>query len=114
MASVLLVEDESLIRVMVADMLAELGHTVAGEAGDVAHGLMLASAPGVEAAILDVNLGKESSEPIAEALQSGGIPFAFATEYNADGIPTAFKGHPFLRKPFLIEELESCLGTLLR
>ncbi|MGY2931921.1 CheY-like chemotaxis protein [Bradyrhizobium sp. GM6.1] len=33
MASVLLVEDEALIQMMIADMLAELGHSVVAEAG---------------------------------------------------------------------------------
>ncbi|MGX4772045.1 response regulator [Bradyrhizobium guangdongense] len=113
MASVLLVEDEPLIRMMVADMLVELGHSVAGEASDLATGLMLASASGVEAAILDVKLGEDSSEIIAEALQSRRIPFVFASGYGADGIPAAFKDHPVLRKPFPIEELESCLAALL-
>jgi CheY-like chemotaxis protein len=54
MASVLLVEDESLIRIMVADMLVDVGHTVAGEVSDLASGLMLAFAPNVEVANLDV------------------------------------------------------------
>lgn len=35
MASVLLVEDEALIRMMIADMIVELGHKIAGEAGDL-------------------------------------------------------------------------------
>jgi DNA-binding response OmpR family regulator len=114
MASILLVEDESLIRMMIADMLAELGHTVAGEAGDLTHGLMLAFAPSVDAAILDVQLGEESSQSIAEALQSRNIPFAFATGYGADGAPAGFTNSPVLQKPFAIEELERCLKKLLR
>jgi DNA-binding NarL/FixJ family response regulator len=47
MASVLLIEDEALIRMMIADMLVELGHSVAGEAGDLQSGLLLVSAPGL-------------------------------------------------------------------
>src|SRR3954463_12526783 len=73
MASVLLIEDEALIRMMIADMLFELGHSVAGEANDLQSGLLLVSAPGVDAAILDIQLGDHSSVPIAEALQSKGI-----------------------------------------
>ena len=114
MASVLLVEDESLIRMMIADMLEELGHTVAGEANDLQSGLLLASAPGVDAAILDIQLGADRSEPIAEALQSRGIPFAFASGYGADGVPEGYTGHPVLQKPFPLDELERCLATLLR
>lgn len=95
-------------------MLAELGHSVAGEPNDLRSGLLLASAPRVDAAILDIQLGTQSSEPIAEALQSSGIPFAFASEYGADGVPQGFKDHPVLQKPFSLEEVERCLETLLR
>ncbi|WP_426615759.1 response regulator [Bradyrhizobium sp. McL0616] len=112
MASVLIVEDEALVRMMVADMLAELGHTVA-EAGDLRAGMALAQASDFDAAILDLNLGSVSSEPIAEALQGRGIPFAFATGYGADGLPNGFTERPPLGKPFQIEELDRCLSSLL-
>jgi DNA-binding response OmpR family regulator len=114
MASVLLIEDEALIRMMIADMLVELGHSVAGEASDLQSGLLLVSAPGVDAAILDIQLGDHSSVPIAEALQSKGVPFAFASGYGASGVPEGFRNYPVLQKPFTIEELERCLATLLR
>jgi hypothetical protein len=71
MASVLLVEDEALIRMMIADMLVELGHTVVAEAGDFRTGLTLASAAEIDVAILDVSLGAHSSAAIAEVLQIG-------------------------------------------
>ncbi|QOZ78557.1 response regulator [Bradyrhizobium sp. CCBAU 53351] len=113
MASVLLIEDETLIRMMIADMLAELGHSLVGEAGDLAGGLQLAGAPDIHAAILDVQLGADSSGPIAEALQSRGVPFAFATGYGSKGLPENFKNSLVLRKPFPLEELERCLKLLL-
>lgn len=113
MASVLLVEDEALIRMMVADMLDELGHSVAGEASDLTSGLKLAAATGIDAAILDVQLGKESSAAIAEVLHRRSIPFAFASGYGAEGIPQMFRDHLVLQKPFPIEELERCMGKLL-
>jgi DNA-binding NarL/FixJ family response regulator len=113
MGSVLIVEDEPLIRMMLADMLAELGHTIAGEASDLTSGLMLAVAPGLDAAILDVNLRADSSKAIAEALEGRAIPFAFASGYGADGLPQAFRNHRSLGKPFQIEELERCLVALL-
>jgi DNA-binding response OmpR family regulator len=86
MASVLLVEDESLIRMMIADMLAELGHSLAGEANDLQSGLLLASAPGVDAAILDIQLGRDSCEPIAEALRGR----AFLLPSRADTARAAY------------------------
>ena len=114
MASVLLIEDEALIRMMIADMLVELGHSVGGEANDLQSGLLLASTPDVDAAILDIQLGDNSSVPIAEALQSKSVPFAFASGYGADGVPERFRNYPVLQKPFTIEELDRCLATLLR
>ena len=42
MASVLLVEDEVFIRIMIADMVKELGHVVAAEAGNIEAGCDLA------------------------------------------------------------------------
>src|ERR1700759_66391 len=109
MASVLLVEDEALIRMMVADMLVELGHTVVAEAGDFRTGLTLASAAEIDVAILDVNLGDHSSAAIAEVLQSRNIPFVFAPGYGSAGLPAEHKERSALRKPFQIEELERCL-----
>jgi DNA-binding NarL/FixJ family response regulator len=87
MGSVLLIEDEALIRMMIADMLVELGHTVAGEASDLQSGLMLVSLPGADAAILDIQLGDHSSVLIAEALQGKGIPFVFARDMAREVCP---------------------------
>jgi DNA-binding response OmpR family regulator len=114
MASVLLIEDEALIRMMIADMLVELGHSVAGEASDLQSGLLLASAPGVDAAILDIQLGVHSSHRIAAALHSKGVPFAFASGYGADRVPQGFEDYPVLQKPFRLQELQRCLASLLR
>jgi hypothetical protein len=74
---------------------------------------MLASTPDLDAAILDLRLGNDTSEALAEALHKRGVPFAFASGHGADGVPGAFKAHPVLRKPFLMEELERCLSSLL-
>jgi len=113
MASLLLVEDEALIRMMVADMLVELGHTVAAEAGDLASGLSLANSVEVDFAILDLQLGKDSSEPIAGALRRRNIPFAVASGYGKDGLPEQFRGCLHLAKPFQVEELQRTIAALL-
>src|SRR6185503_2933897 len=54
--SVLLVEDEVMIRMMVADMLRELGHHLAAEAGRVGEAIELVQRTHFDIAILDVNL----------------------------------------------------------
>jgi CheY-like chemotaxis protein len=49
----LVVEDEAIIRMMVVEMLEELGHTVAAEAGHLDKAMDLASSIDFDIAILD-------------------------------------------------------------
>ncbi|QOZ73323.1 hypothetical protein WN72_13275 [Bradyrhizobium arachidis] len=72
---------------MVADMLADLGHTVAAEANDVASAMKHASDSAFDMALLDVSLGSCSVEPVAQVLAKRNVPFAFASGYGSDGVP---------------------------
>ena len=67
--SVLIVEDEAMIRVLLGDMLEELGHAIAGQAAHVDEALALVRSPlAFDLAILDVNLDDKTCEPIAAAI----------------------------------------------
>jgi CheY-like chemotaxis protein len=111
--SVLVVEDEVMIRMLLAEMLAELGHSVAGEAGQVDEALALVGS-GLEfdVAILDVNLDGKTAEPIALAVEERGRKFLLATGYGASGLPEAFKDRPFLQKPFAAATLAKALASV--
>jgi CheY-like chemotaxis protein len=102
---VLLVEDEVLLRMMVADMVEELGHAVAAEAGDVGTASKLAENGEFDLAILDVNLNGKLSFPVADIIMRRHVPLIFATGYAADSLPDAYRATPFLRKPFQVEAL---------
>jgi hypothetical protein len=54
---------------------------------------------GVDAAILDVNLGGELIYPVADALAARGVPFVFVTGYGAESIDGRFAHVPILQKP---------------
>ena len=111
--SVLIVEDETMIRVLLCDMLEELGHTIAGQAAHVDEALALVRSPlAFDLAILDVNLDGKTSEPIAAAIACRGLPFVFATGYGESGIPERFRDRPFLEKPFAIADLTDLLQTV--
>lgn len=112
--SVLLVEDEVMIRMMVADMLEELGYTIAAEAGDIDEGVRLVQATDFDIAILDVNVNGKVITPVAEAVQMSGKPFVFATGYGAQGLPEKFRDRPTLQKPFQIETLARTIETVLK
>ena len=106
---VLLVEDEIMIRMMVADMVEELGHAVAAEAGDVGRAAELAQTGLFDLAILDVNLNGTVSFPVADIIVKRHIPLIFASGYALDNYPAAFGSTPKLQKPFQIETLAKAI-----
>lgn len=111
--SILLVEDEAVVAMMVEDMLAEAGASVVGPAYSLAQALDLArSADPVHAALLDVNVAGQAVFPVAEALAARGIPFAFASGYGEGGIADAFRNRPALQKPFHEADLLTVLSGL--
>jgi len=74
---VFLVEDEVMIRMMVADMLQELGYRVAGEAGRVEEALGLVQRTEFDIAIMDINLHGEPVFPVAKTIKERNRPFIF-------------------------------------
>jgi DNA-binding NtrC family response regulator len=99
MAKILIIDDEPLITAMMEDWLLELGHLVVGPAHNLATAMELAASE-IDAAIVDVSLGKDNSYPLVEALIARGLPFALATGYGQDGIEPRYRGRLALRKPF--------------
>jgi DNA-binding response OmpR family regulator len=111
--SVFLVEDEAMIRMMVADMLEELGHSVAAEAGSMTNALAMAQTALFDLAILDVNLGGQMIFPVADAVLARDRPIIFATGYSAETIPENYKNYQRLQKPFRIELLDNAIRAAL-
>ena len=108
--SVLLVEDEVVIRMMVADMLEELGYAVAAEAGKVDEALTILQSTKFDLAILDVNLAGHSIYPVVQAIQALNRPFILATGYGA--LPDELQGNPTISKPFQIEQLSEMIQRI--
>jgi DNA-binding response OmpR family regulator len=112
-ASVFLVEDEVMIRMMVADMLAELGFSVAAEAGDINEAIELAQSADFDIAILDVNVKGKLIWPVAELIKARNRPFIFATGYGASGFPEEHHDRPVIQKPFQLELLSRTIYSVL-
>jgi CheY-like chemotaxis protein len=110
---VLIVEDDVMIRMLIEDMLGDLGFAVAAEASKVHEALAAVDSTAFDVAILDVNLSGETTGPVAEALAARGTPFVFATGYGEHGLPDQFRDRPLLKKPFQIESLRRMLETAL-
>jgi CheY-like chemotaxis protein len=112
-ARVLVVEDEYLIRMLLEDMLADLGYEVAAAVGTIAEASDLAASGDFNAAILDVNLDGKEIFPVADILAKRGLPFVFVTGYGEGSLPDAYRGRPALQKPFQADRLKSTLAGLL-
>lgn len=111
--SVLLVEDETLIRMMIAGMIEELGHTVVAEAGNISDALKLARTADFEIAILDINVRGDRIDPVAEIINGRHLPFVFASGYGTAGLPEKFRDRPAVQKPFLIQRLDEAITSAL-
>jgi CheY-like chemotaxis protein len=112
-ASVLVVEDEALIRLMLVDMLErDLGHRVVGEAGSLPEGKSLAENTEF-VAILDVNLDGWNVPPVAQAIEERGVPFLFVSGYKRADLPTPFRDRLLVEKPIEIAKLKAAISEVL-
>jgi DNA-binding response OmpR family regulator len=112
-ARILVVEDEYLIRMLLEDMLADLGHEISAGVGTIAEASDLAASSDFDAAILDVNLDGKQIFPVADILIKRGKPFVFVTGYGEGSLPDPYRGRPALQKPFQAAQLEATLAGLL-
>ena len=110
---VLIVEDEYLIRMLLEDMLADLGYGVAAAVGTVAEASEFATSGDFNAAILDVNLDGQEIFPVADILAGRSLPFVFVTGYGERSLNEPFRDRPTLQKPFQVEQLKTILAELL-
>ncbi len=113
---VLLVEDEPLVAMEAAAALSALGCEVVGPAASRAEALRLAqSASGaLDAAVLDLNLGGESSLSVADMLTAQGVPVIHVTGYDALPPGAAHgAGRILLTKPLRDGDLAAALHRSL-
>jgi CheY-like chemotaxis protein len=111
---ILIVEDETMIAMLVEDMLTELGHATVGIAANLEQAGRLAAEAEFDAALLDVNLNGRTVDPIARTLAQRGIPFAFTTGIDQRGIPQAYHDRVTLQKPYVMEQLKDALARMMR
>ena len=109
---VLVVEDEYLIRMLLEDMLADLGYEIAAAVGSIAEASDVAAKGEFDVAILDVNLDGKEIYPVADILMKRGLPFVFVSGYGEGSLPPDYRGRPALQKPFQIERLRTALAAL--
>ncbi|ODT89634.1 PAS domain S-box protein [Phenylobacterium sp. SCN 70-31] len=104
----LVVEDEALVAMAVAQDLTNLGWDILGPAASIeeAHRLLTAG-PLPDAAVLDVNLSGDLVYPLAEWLRAQQVPFVFCTGYEQLESHPAYEQWPRVRKPVDVQLLDT-------
>ena len=109
--SILIVEDEPLIAMMLEDFLESLGHSVAATCDTVGEALSEIDKGGFDFAILDVNLKGENVWPVATRLREHGVPFVIASGGHVDPPPAEFASVPLIEKPYTVDRVTPAIDA---
>lgn len=66
----------------------------------------------IDAALIDINLGKDHTFDLARALKARAIPFAFLTGYDAAILPDDLADSAYISKPADIERVIGVIAGL--
>ncbi|MEM5517909.1 HWE histidine kinase domain-containing protein [Henriciella sp. AS95] len=115
MGNVLIVEDNMIIALDAEDLLRNAGAESVLVSSSVEEAQRELDSNDIAFALLDVNLGSETSEPIAAALSENGTPFVFATGYgDSAALASKFPGAPILQKPYDENSLTDAIAAALK
>jgi CheY-like chemotaxis protein len=113
--SVMIVEDEPLIAMMMEALVEDVGGVAHGPYANLNTAIAaIESGPAIDVALLDCNLGRERSWPVADALAARGIPFAFTSGQGVKEITERFANRPVFAKPVDEEKLKRFLQQHIR
>ncbi|ABQ34502.1 HWE histidine kinase domain-containing protein [Bradyrhizobium sp. BTAi1] len=109
--TVLIVEDNLIIAMGAEVILLELGARHVETAASVNHALKAIERALPSFALLDINLGAESSLPVGYRLKELGVPFMFVTGYGERApLPAELSDAPIVQKPYTRELIEKALS----
>jgi CheY-like chemotaxis protein len=109
---VLLVEDEFLVALGLESMIEDLGFDIMGPAFSADEAMELIGTGRPDAAILDVDLGRETSFHLAEHLKKKRVPLVFCTGVETE-CPESLKDVPVLVKPHVQEKIAELLRDMM-
>lgn len=107
--SILIVEDEGLVAMMMEDLARELGVQNIHICSDVQSALELAKTADIDCAVLDLHVRGGSSEGIADALADRNIPFLFSTGSDIGALGERHAARPRINKPFTDDDFKLTL-----
>lgn len=112
---VLLVEDNVIVAMSAEEQLLEIGVAEVAVAHTVAEAQAHCDGQRFDFALLDFDLGSETSVAVAERLQQAEVPFVFASGFgDMLDLPPHLAGSHILRKPYFLADLEKAVRALCR
>jgi DNA-binding response OmpR family regulator len=114
-ARVLLVEDDRLILMELEAVVEDAGAKIVGTCTDVAGALAVVTrGEKIDAALLDVRLGRHSIAPVARALREHGVPFVFYSgQTETDPIHLEWPTVKIIHKPAPPWAIVSAIANLI-
>ena len=107
---ILVVEDEYLIAMSLADALQNAGSVVVGPVPSVDKAIQkIESEPHIDAAVVDVNLGGVLAYAVADMLIARKIPFVFTSGYEDNALRNRYAQVKNCPKPYLFRAMEEAL-----
>jgi len=110
---VLIVEDEHIVALALADDLEDHGAVIVGPASSVEGALELIDKHEIEVAVLDIQLQSQMVFPVAEALTGLDVPFLFTSGFDASAVPREFAHVPQCEKPASAQTMVDMLARLV-
>ncbi|KQY52454.1 response regulator [Lysobacter sp. Root494] len=110
--NVLIVEDETLLALMLEDLLIDSGHHVV-HASSLPEAMAALEREPFDAAILDININGDDVFPVAARLRELNTPFVFASATDAEQIGPEFRQEELIAKPYTIGQLQQSLSHML-
>lgn len=113
--TILIVEDDPFIAMDLQDTFEDAGFAVLGPVADVRSGLELVKSRAPDVAMLDFNLGRENSLPIAETLEQSSVPYFFLSGQIETVIQSGcVRKTRVIAKPFNADALVAFVQEIVR
>lgn len=110
---ILLLEDDALISMDAEEMLLGLGAARVLVTHNLADAEAVVDGGGIDAAVLDIAIGRSRSDGLARALASRGIPFVFTSGYaHPDVLPEDVRHAPIVEKPYSADILAAAFRRI--
>lgn len=109
----LVVEDNMIIAMEAEELLREMGYADCHVCSSVRSALQIIADHPIAFALLDIDLGSETSEEIAAVLREKGTPFIFASGYNEfPELAEELTDVPVVTKPYTASDIAAAIAGL--